>query len=413
MKISQAAKYSGLSVIAIRYYISLGLLIPKKINTKFHFTNDNVETLKFIFNLKKMGLSVNDIQEIIALKRISNWVEPEDLQDYGAILQKHRDKLTQSINETQIQIKAIDDEFFKITESYRKLECSSTGIPLKTLEYFCCPTCKTPLTFTNSQMSYKYVYNSMMTCSKCSYQAQIIDGIVYTKSNTPSEYDKPDIGRSIYKDIPKEIVTLFQKTYNWMLSEIDQSDQGKIIMETHLNSFFFLYRHFKSLNGNNVYIVVDKFSEIITMFKKNIEYLNLDLDIIYIVNNDNILPLKENLIDYFIDYGGSNEQNIFSSTQLIPSLKHHIKKDGQVIGTYFSFDQNAKSHKKLKSMYRENYDMNYCFDHYKSLLESNQFKVIKHSREGIAKYTGPGTAFVFHVDGENLYMDCVLLKKTE
>lgn len=411
LKISQAAKYSGLSIGAIRHYINLNLLIPEKINTKFYFTEDNLKTLKFISNLKKMGFKVKEIESIIALKTISNWVEPEDLLDYTEILMNQRERLDQSLKITEMQIHEINDELSNVSKLSKNYDIQSTGVPLKVLSNIFCPRCKRNLDFSNSQMNHKYIFNSMITCRQCGYHAQIVDGVIYTKSNPTSQYDKPDISRSIYKDIPKELVVFIKKTYNWMMPRFNDLGEGKVVLETHLNSFFFLYKHFKLLNKKNMYIIVDKFPEVISMYKKNIEYLNLDLDIVYIVNNDNLLPIKEKWIDIFVDYCSSNEHNIFNSTDLVSSIKKYLKDKGQIIGTYFSFDHNSASRKRLSDLYPQNFEKNYDFQNYMDMMLNNGFKLLTHSREGVINHTGPGTAFHFHKDGEKLYMDCVYLEK--
>ncbi|WP_444889753.1 MerR family transcriptional regulator [Microbulbifer sp. DLAB2-AA] len=69
MNISQAAKHSGLSSKALRHYESIGLVSPaRKANGYRHYTEDNLETLRFIQRARACGFSIEEVRTLLGLK---------------------------------------------------------------------------------------------------------------------------------------------------------------------------------------------------------------------------------------------------------------------------------------------------------------------------------------------------------
>lgn len=404
MKIGDLAKKTGLSIATIRYYVNEGLIIPQRKNTKFSFNDNDLQTIMFIKRLRSHDFSMKEIHQIISLQRVSNWVEPEDLVEYINILSLKKRELEYASSKINKQIASLEKEIEEI-EQQKLYTTNLTGVPLKCLEYLQCPHCKLPLQLNSTQMNYRYILSSELSCS-CGYKAYIKNGILYTEGPDISCYDKPDTHRTIYKTMPYELITLFQKTYNWHMSHFqERQTNSQIIMETHLNSFFFLYKHFKELREDNLYIVSDKFHEIIEMYKSNIERLGLNLNILYIVNNNNLYPLKEHCIDIFIDYCSSNEHSIFSDSFLLQDISPYLKKDGVIYSTFFSFNEFSKSIKILCNSYPENNINNYKLRWFKQNIQKN-YLVKTHEQIGYSENSGDGISFIFHQNGEKIYIDC-------
>lgn len=62
----------------------------------------------------------------------------------------------------------------------------------------------------------------------------------------------------------------------------EQELTGKVILENFVNGYFYLYTHLHELPKDALYIIIDKYPETISMYKKLISALNLDRDILYI-----------------------------------------------------------------------------------------------------------------------------------
>lgn len=99
MQIQTVSKQSGISAQTIRYYESLGVL-PKpkrKPNGYRMYSEEDVERVRFVSGARRLGLSIDDIREIL------------DLRDTGeapcstvlALLKHKADEIQQRIAELQ------------------------------------------------------------------------------------------------------------------------------------------------------------------------------------------------------------------------------------------------------------------------------------------------------------------------
>ncbi|WP_240842541.1 MerR family transcriptional regulator [Acidaminobacter sp. JC074] len=407
MKISLASKETGLSIGAIRHYINLNLVNPKKINSKFDFSKENIIQLEFIRKLKSMGMPVKDIEKVIALRKISNWVEPEDINEYHKILSDHKEKLRSDMMAIKEMIKQADQE---INENTPTKERTSTGLPIRGLYLLYCPHCKKPLVLTNAQMDHKYIYQADLLCNTCKYSALVQDGILITDSKPISQYDKPDLERQVYKDNSTDLINIINRSSQWIYDQmIPQND--KVILETNLNSFFFLYQTMDKLGSNNLFIVIDKFKDLIAMFKKNLEYLGLDLDIIYITNNDFCLPIRDKCVDTFIDFSSSSEHMLFNKTRLIFNIHPYLKKDSTIYSVFFSLQDGCLSRTYISKHYPETSPDNFNSNKYLHSLKENGYKIVESENIATLKNTGKGLSFSFHQEGDKLDINAYKLKR--
>ena len=107
---------------------------------------------------------------------------------------------------------------------------------------------------------------------RCGYCASVQDGILLTPNENKDVYDTPDLDRKMYKDLPPSLISLFQHSYNWMVEKLQQMDlTDKVVMETYINAWFFMHNHLKYLDPRGKYIVVDKYPEMLSMYKSLIE----------------------------------------------------------------------------------------------------------------------------------------------
>lgn len=74
MKISEAAKLTGLNVSSIRFYERKGLLMPQREDgSKYRdYTDEDVQRIRQILLYRKMGISVETI-ELILKRESSSW----------------------------------------------------------------------------------------------------------------------------------------------------------------------------------------------------------------------------------------------------------------------------------------------------------------------------------------------------
>ncbi|WP_157950156.1 MerR family transcriptional regulator [Vallitalea okinawensis] len=404
MKIGQLSKTYTISVDNIRYYINLGLLVPEKKNTQYIFNDKDEEDLQVILHLKKLRFTLKEIHQILSIRRVSNLVDPKDIHD---LIHLYEDKKEQILTEKSVLeriINDIDEDIHSLSMIHTSKEANKTGVPLQSLSYLCCPTCMVPLKFKNVEMNHQYIFEGDLFCD-CGYSATIQDGIVLTQNKNTSLYDQPDLEREFYLDIPPSLVSLFQKSYNWMMDKFDMTTmKNKVILETHINAYFFMHKHIMDMDKDALYIVIDKFPEMISMYKKRIEYLNLDLNILYIADNSVQYPIKEHSIDLFIDYFSTNEHCFYNNTYLVPSIRRYFHNHTEVIGTYFYFDPFSKSITNLCDKYPEAYVNNFNKEYFKGSTEDAGFHIQDYNEIGFITKSGDNRAFSFHEDGERMHM---------
>lgn len=104
--ISAAAEMSGLTVDTLRYYEKEGLTLhrPERSSSgQRRYTEDNVRWLGTLVMLRKTGMPIRDIKRFVDLYRIEG-SEPQRL----AILQAHRVRVLEDLNEVQTHLDAIN-----------------------------------------------------------------------------------------------------------------------------------------------------------------------------------------------------------------------------------------------------------------------------------------------------------------
>ena len=97
MNIGKAAKFSNLTVKAVRYYSNIGLVKPQQnITTGYRdYTDDEVSKLKFIGKARKFDFSIEECRELLSLyedkNRTSKEVKKMTLEKISQIDSKLRD----------------------------------------------------------------------------------------------------------------------------------------------------------------------------------------------------------------------------------------------------------------------------------------------------------------------------------
>jgi DNA-binding transcriptional MerR regulator len=68
LKISEAARATGFSVSALRFYEQAGVVVPERTATGYRsYSDDHLDSLRFVARGKQLGLSLDDIIELLEL----------------------------------------------------------------------------------------------------------------------------------------------------------------------------------------------------------------------------------------------------------------------------------------------------------------------------------------------------------
>jgi DNA-binding transcriptional MerR regulator len=120
MVIRELAQKTGVRVRTIRYYESIGLLPPpqRTSNNYRQYASPAVERLRFIASARSLGLSLNDISEILAAR------------DKGiAPCQRILDKIAQHLNEIDRHIA----DLLTLRDLLKQLHTQGAILPLDDL----------------------------------------------------------------------------------------------------------------------------------------------------------------------------------------------------------------------------------------------------------------------------------------
>lgn len=102
MKIKQVEELVGITSKNIRFYESQGLLTPERADNGYReYHQDNIEVLKKIKLLRKIGISVEDIKSVLN----DNVTLENCLEKYLDVLEKQKSNLTNMYNLTEEIIK--------------------------------------------------------------------------------------------------------------------------------------------------------------------------------------------------------------------------------------------------------------------------------------------------------------------
>ncbi|MBE0409806.1 MAG: heavy metal-responsive transcriptional regulator [Anaerolineales bacterium] len=111
MKISQLARTTGLSDRTIRYYEAIGVLPqPKRLANGYRvYAESDVDRLKFVIGLRRLDFSLDDIQEILAMRDRHEGSCRVVLE----LLSVKAEQVSQRINELQL----LEDELHRLYQA--------------------------------------------------------------------------------------------------------------------------------------------------------------------------------------------------------------------------------------------------------------------------------------------------------
>jgi DNA-binding transcriptional MerR regulator len=411
VKIGEVSRELGISADSIRFYVREGLLIPDAKGLQHDFGSSALEDLRMLLRLKNLGFSLREIHRILSLRRVSDPTDPEDLSDLLDLYARKRRELEERRRRIEGAMAALDREVETFC-TLRRPKAVRSGVPLRALELLRCPLCGLSPSLTGASMDARWVHEGTLVCP-CGYGAEIREGILRTGHLNTSRHDRPDTTRELYKDLPSPLVTLFAKAHDWMFARMDRlCPPGGTILETHPNAYFFLYIVSGRIPRENLYVVIDKFPETLEMYKRKIDLLGRDLDILYLADASPDYPLREGCFDGFVDFFGSNEEGFYREEDLLRGLDRFLAPGAGVLGTYFHYPPRSRSVRNLCAEYPEATLRNFDLSRYRRALAETSFAVLEEERIGSVTDAGKNLAFGFHEPGEELGLLSFLAKRS-
>lgn len=403
MRIGKVSELYHISVDNLYYYINYGLLVPPRPKGQYHFDSQTLRDLELILELKALNFSLQEIHRILSIYRILEPTGTEDITELIRIFTDKRSACLEEAGRLEQVARILDSKILELT-SRRISSETARGLPVRMLDLLRCPNCGGAFSISGANMNLQDIYSGAVSCS-CGYHITIENGILITPNKNTSLYDKPDLKRELYKDLPPKLISRFQLSYNWMCDKLAENPlKDKVVLESYVNAWFFLHNHLEYLDPSSRYIVVDKYPETLLMYKKLIEQQNTKLDILYIADSSTEFPLKKECIDLNIDFFSINEHNFYHHSFLVDRLLPYMKQDSALLGTYFYFADAPKSHRALMELYPESSPQNFSLNYFKKSLRSTPYRLTDQEDFGTITDTGNNLGFGFHCKGEKLGM---------
>ena len=396
-------KKYGISANSLYFYINNGLLVPPRRNSQYDFDRRTVEELELILELKQMEMPLKTIHRILSLRRISGFCCQEDRAEIRRIYEAHDRSLrleTEKLKEARRKLWARAYRFENEEENREEMR---TGVPVRALSLLRCPCCGGELMLDQVNMSQKYIFQGKLTCS-CGYTASIRDGVLETGILNSSPRDRADPTRQLYRELPSDMLSLFEQSYRWLEESIrSQVEPGKVWLETYVNAWFFFQNHLELLHPEDTLIVVDKFPETLQAYKSVIEWAGAPCDILYIAVAGKNLPLREQVVDYTMDFFSSNEHNFYEPELYLPRLLPYLKEGAELFGVYFYLEGGERSLRNLRQNYPESEPNSFNVHWFLEQMEEH-FRILETEECGMVDNCGKSSGLRFHASGDPLHL---------
>lgn len=403
MKIGEFARTYDIPKDTVRYYVNIGLLVPKMQGSQMNFTVREQKDLEYIQQLKRMRFNIKEIKAFLYLSRMSHLIEPATIEEYLELLSVKRKSLLEEYQMMAESIRLVDEEIERFEQKKNVKKTGSSGVPLSAVQLLHCPYCRKQLSIENAEIHFKYLMKGQLICD-CGYQAQIEQGIVKTGNLYTGRHDRPDLKRQLYHDTGEEFPIAMHKCTEYMLEKIEQRElRGKVVLESNVNGFFFTYNFLHEMPGDCLYIFTDKYEEVLLMYKNLIEILVPELEVLYIADASEHIPIKDSSIDLFLSFFGENEYSFYHSNAQLTDIKRLMKPDAAVLGSFQCISTRSVTSRNLREQYPEGTPFVMDLDHL--MFEYKKCGYISSACQlGTVMNTKKHHMYLCHVDGEPIEM---------
>ena len=335
MRIGEFSRKHNITHDAIRHYIDMGLLIPKKDGYHYRFDEVHDKDIKRIIELKKLDFSLNEIQKILNLNRIAGNSSREYNDYYLNVLEKKKEDIVKYQNKYQEIENLLNEkiENIKITELKAK---NKLGIKLDSLDILNCPRCSKNLNITDGSIENNMIINGMIACS-CGYKARIEDGIyvgekcgsdLKTKKEIPSKLDFMEYSST-------QFINFYYDGMSGLMQKIkEEIKSSKYLLELENCSGTFLMQYIENLPNETTYILMNKDRARLEKIKKNLEDNGSHDRFIFICEDFNLTPIKSNSIDILIDHWMTKDYQAENGEFLLDDVSKLLKINGMLAGVY-------------------------------------------------------------------------------
>ncbi|MBN2286879.1 MAG: MerR family transcriptional regulator [Tissierellales bacterium] len=378
MKIGQFARKNNTSIDTIRHYISLGLLMPEKRKAQYEFDENCTRDFQEILQLKQIGFTLSEIQQLILYRRIGKLTEYDTRMTYTSFFKnkkKHIECEINKLNEMKGKLdRALEEMQMKQNQNQNSNE-NRIGISLNSLELFSCPLCHDSFKIVEGSIKEDVLMNATLKCS-CDYQIRIIDGIVFTPELIGEYENVKDANISEYSEsyIDDYINTTHLDYLNKLLSGLQWASRHissvsldeSVVLELGSGQGYYLRHMLDRFPESCTYIAVDHNPIKMMWLKKIIERSRPRCKILFVCADFTKLPIKPCSIDVLFDISGSSNYSFTHTEFLLYEIDYLLKQKTYLLGYYILFE-NFVSNSKIPALFRPGFRLQQIQSHLKTL----------------------------------------------
>lgn len=338
MRIGEFSKKTNTSIDAIRHYITLGLLVPTKDGKYFKFDDRCEEDLERIKEMKDMSFSLNEIKNVLLLSRFSKLTLGQERQHYRSFFKNKLKAMIEEKNKIDIQIKKLKDKIEDIDIQFQQ-EPVSLGVDLTFLPNLYCPLCQKLLKLDKADIQENMIIEGEMSCS-CEYHLEIKNGIIINNESMKSTEETDEAYFIKYVDeTNKHFLDNLYAAMEWCHKVINYTDDSKVFLELGVGHGIFLSHIYNDLPDDVTYVAVDYDYYKLRYIKKVFERSGIKKNIIFICSDYKMIPMKNKMVDYVIDFFGMSNYSYKNNEILHEVINNYYKDNCTILGSFMLFDK--------------------------------------------------------------------------
>lgn len=343
MRIGEFSKKTETSIDTVRHYIALGLLVPTKEGKYFHFDERCITDFNRIIEMKDMDFSLQEIKNILLLSRFSRLSLGQERQHYRSFFRnkmkdliKEKELLKEKIAKLEIKVNTIEEEFLH--------EPIRLGVDLASLPFLYCSNCQKPLNLDEADIQSNMIVDGKLSCN-CGNHYEVKSGILIHPKSMRNSEEGAETDFTRYVDETNDgFLDNIYAAMSWCHKAIETNEtHSKIFLELGLGNGILLSHIYKDIPDRATYIAVDYDYYKLKYVKKVLERSGIKKNILFICCDYNHLPLKEESVDYVIDFFGMSNYAFKNTDFLHERIDRYYKTDVNILGTYMLFDKFKKN----------------------------------------------------------------------
>lgn len=395
MKIGEFAQKHNITQDTVRHYMDLGLLVTEKSGGQYDFSEVDSHDLTQIIELKKLNFSLNEIQKILTIQRISGTNTNTFRTLFTTFLENKKREVDIKLMKYN-KFNELLKEKIKEIKSTEIKDVKRFGFPITSLHLLVCPKCQSALKLSEGTIEEDNVMDANLKCS-CGYEAVIRNGIFIYEESVRTKMLNGKVMPSKEEYLASssyEYNNFLYKGMNAMIEIINRCGiEPEYIMEMDNCVGFFLLQYIRYIPKNSVYVLIDYDIERIIKLKHDLEMYYEHNNFIFLCCDYDSLPIKRSSMDILIDYNMSENYEKYTGEILFDKVLPLMKDNGIITGSYYYLGENS-SDKIMNQKTLNRYNKNNCIDRF------NKYKLKLISTSDIGPVAG-GSLFNNELKGIN------------